>query len=119
MITIDNVLDISRNNPTDIVQAVAEIIDSPEYAIPTEVTGKAGVRETLRLSAYYAGIYPYLINLWGVVRIHAGRDAQLIAVRDYLEKAASAAKLKWQAASRGLTGFQTLQEEEEMHGRQI
>ncbi len=111
MITIDNVIELTDADPITLVSEISAIIDDPRYLIPDEIVTPTQIRASQKLQSYYANMYAYLNTLWGVVRVSAGKDPQRIAVRDVLEKAASTCKLKYAAASRGLTGFQTLQEE--------
>ena len=111
MITIDNVLELAHTDPQALVTTLSGIIDNPKYDVPDEIITPTQIRASQKLQSYYANMYGYLNTLWGVVRVAAGKDSQLIAVRDVIEKAASVCKLKYAAASRGLTGFQTLQEE--------
>lgn len=111
MLTLDTILDRADEDPDYIIDELSNIIDNPKMEIPASFTKVQDVLIGQELQSYYIGMYGFLISLWGCVRVNAGKDSNRIAVRDFLEKAASVCKLKYEAASRGLTGFQLLQEE--------
>jgi hypothetical protein len=112
-LTINNVVEVSDEAPEMVLELVQAIIDEPEYDVPEEAVSPEHIHRLQMLQSYYGNQYPYLVGLWGALRFAAGRtDAHKIAMRDYLEKAASACKLKFETASRLLTGFQEINREQ-------
>jgi hypothetical protein len=111
-LTINTVVSACLEDFELVIEEVQSIIDDPQLDIPDEAASAENVRKLQHLQSYYSNQYPYLVGLWGALRHAADRSTPgLIAARDYLEKAASACKQKYEAASRLLTGYQTMMEE--------
>ncbi|GAC1335203.1 MAG: hypothetical protein NVSMB14_02530 [Isosphaeraceae bacterium] len=112
-LTASNIVEACDDNPEFVFDTIQGLIDVPEFDIPDEEASIANVIRVTRLTAYYANAYPYLINLWGVMRLAAAesKSPNRMAMRDYLEKAASACKLKYEGASRVMTGYDTVMNE--------
>ncbi len=87
------------------------LIDDEQQDIPDSGPSKENIAKLIRLLAFYGSTYSYLIGLWGAVRYAAGTDKLRIAGRDYLEKAVSGCKSKYETTSRILTAYQTLMED--------
>lgn len=118
-ITTANVLEIADADPTSIVEFVQDIVADHAREIPSECITREGVLTCQALQSYYANEHAFIVGLWGMVRIFAGTDKRRIAVRDYLEAAASTCKLRYAAASRQLAGLQTLQGDAAMFGAEV
>lgn len=107
-LTINNVVEAADDGGMGIVAYVQSLIDADDRAIPDAVVSKESILRAQALQAYYANTHTYLLGLWGALRVSAGTDKQRISVRDYLEGAVSSCKLRYSAASRVLTGYQTI-----------
>jgi hypothetical protein len=114
-----NIVQTAKDEPITIVEEVQRIIDNDENDVPGEVISRENILRSQKLQAYYSNHHSYLVGLWGAMRVAAGTDKQLIAVRDYLEVAVSSCKLKYQAASRVLTGYETIQNDSGMKERPL
>lgn len=118
-LTINNVVEAADTDGLGIVEYVQSLIDADQYAVPEKVVSKDNILKSQALQAYYSGTHSYLLGLWGALRVSAGTDKRRIAARDYLEGALSSCKLKYAAASRGLTGFQTIADDAGMGERTL
>lgn len=118
-LNINNVVDACKSEPITVVEEVQRIIDNDEHEIPREVLSKEDIVRSQHLQAYYANQHSYLVGLWGALRAAAGTDKQLIAMRDYLEAAVSSCKLRYNAASRVLTGYEVIQNDSAMGERPL
>lgn len=107
-LTLQNIVAAADRDAEGIVDVIQDIIDDPAYDVPKRAVTKEDVARLQELYAYYTNWYPTLIGFWGKMRIAAERQARRIAVRDYLEKAASSCKQKYEAASRVLTAYQEM-----------
>lgn len=107
-LTINSVVEAADTDAMGIVGYIQSLIDADDQAIPTAVVSKENILKAQALQAYYANTHSYLLGLWGALRVSAGTNKARISVRDYLEGAVSSCKLRYSAASRVLTGYQTI-----------
>lgn len=114
-LTINNVLEMSDEYPLLVLEEIQSLIDAPELDLPDEAASIANVKLLMHLQSYFGTQYAYLTGLWGVLRLESGKDSKRIAMRDYLDGSRSACSKAYEAASRMLTSFQTVQKE--MPGR--
>lgn len=118
-LNLNNVVDAAKTEPITIIEEVQRIIDNDEHDIPGEVISRQSILDAQRLQAYYANNHSYLVGLWGALRLAAGTDKQLIAMRDYLEAATSSCKKKYEASSRVVTGYEIIQRDAGMRERPV
>jgi len=114
LLTIQNIVEACDDAPDAVFEEMEALVDGSDWDLPLEVLTVDDVRYLLTLQAYYGQQYPYLCNLWGRLRYETrGRSSNpaLVAMRDYLEKVASACKQKYETASRLLTSYQELMKE--------
>lgn len=112
-LTINDIVEATDEMPEFVLESIQDIIDNPAMDIPdTDFVSVGKIKRLQELQSYYGNQYPYLVGLWGALRVAARRtEDRRIAMRDYLEKACSACKQKYEAASRILTGDQVASEE--------
>lgn len=112
-LTVANIVDAVEESHDLVLEAVQYIIDCPEYDIPDEAVSEQNVVLLQRLQAYYGNQYPFLVGLWGAMRVaYKQQKSNLrMAMCDYLERAVSACSKKYDAASRILTGYQIIADE--------
>lgn len=109
LLTINNISEVAEDSPDYVLDEIQSIIDGADLDLPDEVASSDNVRVLMHRQAYYGNQYPYLVGLWGAMKTATPRtNARGIAIRDYLEKAASACKLKFESSSRILTGYQEI-----------
>ena len=109
---MNNIVEVCNESPEMILDEIQSIIDSSDWDLPDEAATPSNVRRLQELQTYYSTQYAYLVGLWGAMKTATTRtDAPKIAIRDYLEKAVSACSKKYDAASRLLTGYQTIANE--------
>jgi hypothetical protein len=111
LVNTNNVLSYVDNAFPALLDEIQYLIDDEQQDIPDSGPSKENVAKLIRLLAFYGSTYSYLIGLWGAVRYSAGTDKIRIAARDYLEKAASGCKSKYETCSRVLTAYQTIMED--------
>lgn len=112
MVTTNNVLQYVDTAFEILLDEVQYLIDAEDFDIPNTGPSKENVNRLIQLLAFYGSNYTYLIGLWGAVRYGSERSqSHRIAARDYLECAVSGCKKKYEAVSRILTAYQTLQDE--------
>lgn len=119
LLNINNVVSTAKESPDSIIEEVQAILDDGQHEIPTEVVSSENIIRCQQLMAYYVNEHSYLLGLWGALRAAAKTDRDLIAVRDYLEEAKSAAKLKHEAASRQITAYQEITKDANMRERKF
>jgi hypothetical protein len=112
-LTAGNVVTLTIEDADLVMDFVQDIIDNPEWDLPDEAVTRQNTAHLQRLYAYYGNQYPYLVGLWGRLSDACanGKNAKLMAMRNYLEKATSACHKKYEAASRMLTSYQVISEE--------
>jgi hypothetical protein len=111
LITTNNVVAYVDHTFDMLLDEVQFLIDDEQQDIPDSGPSKENVARLIRLLAFYGSTYSYLIGLWGALRFAAGSDKKRIAGRDYLEKAVSGCKSKYETTSRILTSYQILMED--------
>lgn len=105
-LTSATVVSEADRDAESVVDTVQEIIDDEDFDVPAICVTGEDVARVQELMGYYGNWYATILGLWAKVRIKAGSDKNRIAVRDVLEKQASACKFKYDAASRALTAYQ-------------
>lgn len=112
VLSIYNVVEITDESPEFVIEEVQSIIDEATLDLPDEGPSSENILLLIKLQAYYSNQYSYLVGLFGTMRIAASRETpHRTAMRDYLEKAASACGKKYEGASRILTDYQTIRNE--------
>lgn len=113
ILTIDNIVEACDEMPHAVFTEMQSIVDADGLDLPDEVASVDNIIKLQALQAYYANQYPYIVGLWGVMKNAASgqRASNRTAMKDYLEKIASACSKKYDGASRLLTGYQETMKE--------
>lgn len=114
MLNVTNVISYCLENPEALIEELAELLDSPDYDIPSSAMTANDIITCQQLQAHYASSYAYLVTLYGIIRFSKARNTKAAdkaiytAAVDVFEMAISAAKLKYAASSRLLAGYEKL-----------
>ena len=113
--SVNNIMAWIDRQPHKVIEDIDAALNNPEYD-PHGIGPSYNLRGVSDELAYWTALNAFLIGLWGRVKYDTERTEKgRMAMRDFLEAAAQAARHNYESTSRVLTSYEILSKESQMN----
>jgi hypothetical protein len=113
---VNNIITAADGIPNQLIDDIQALLEEPNHTV-VGITPHYNLITISHELAYWANLNAYLTGLWGRLRKDAGTNKHRIAMRDYLEAAASVSRKTYDAVSRIQSSYELIYQDTRMENR--